>query len=213
MREEALESSEILTSIIYVLIYIKYFFNDIYRFMAGKISELSVASSLNSGDELEVLQSGSNKRMVASLINSIISIAVSALNNLGTGVSTLLTTAANGTSASGIGYQGVPQNSKSADYTIAASDNGKHIYHPGADTTARTWTIDSNANLALPIGFIVTFVNDTSAGVITIAITTDTLVFAADGSTGSRTLAESSMATALKVTSTRWMISGTNGLT
>lgn len=131
---------------------------------------------------------------------------------LGTGVSTLLTTAADGTSASAIGYQGIPQNSKSAAYTIAASDNGKHIYHPSADTSARTWTIDSNANLALPIGFAVTFVNDASAGVITIAITTDTMVLAGTGTTGSRTLAANGIATAIKMTSTRWQISGV-GLT
>jgi hypothetical protein len=43
------------------------------------------------------------------------------------------------------------------------SDAGKHIYHPSADTTARTFTIDSNANVAYPIGTAITFVNDTSA--------------------------------------------------
>ncbi len=132
--------------------------------------------------------------------------------SIGSGVATLITTAADGTSASAIGYQGIPQNSKSADYTVAASDDGKHIYHPGADTTARTWTINSNTNLALPIGFTVTFVNDTLGGVITIAITTDTLVLAGTGATGSRSLAASGMATAVKMTSTRWMISG-SGLT
>ncbi len=51
-----------------------------------------------------------------------------------------------------------------------------------------------------------------AAGVITIAITSDTLVFAGDGTIGSRTLAASGMATAVKITSTRWIISG-SGLT
>lgn len=104
------------------------------------------------------------------------------------------------------------QNSKSAAYTTILTDAGKHIYHPSADTTARVWTIDSNANVAYPIGTTITFVNDTSAGVITIAITSDTLVLAGAGTTGSRTLAANGMATALKVTSTRWIINGT-GLT
>jgi len=58
----------------------------------------------------------------------------------------------------------------------------------------------------------VTFVNDSSAGVITIAITSDTLVLAGTGSTGSRTLAANGQATALKVAATRWQISGV-GLT
>lgn len=106
----------------------------------------------------------------------------------------------------------VPQNSKSAAYTLVAADAGLHIYHPGADTTARIWTIPANSSVAFPIGTTVTFVNDTSAGAITIAITTDTLVLAGSGSTGSRTLAANGIATAIKMTSTRWMINGT-GLT
>lgn len=111
-----------------------------------------------------------------------------------------------------VGYLGIPQNSQSAAYTTVLTDSGKHLYHPSADTTARIWTIDSNANVAYPVGTAITFVNDTSAGVITLAITDDTLVLAGDGSTGSRTLAASGMATAIKITATRWMISG-SGLT
>jgi hypothetical protein len=110
------------------------------------------------------------------------------------------------------GYLGIPQNSKSAAYTTVLADAGKHLYHPSADTTARIWTIDSNANVPYDIGTAITFVNDTSAGIITISITSDTLVLAGAGSTGSRALAANGIATAVKMTSTRWMISGT-GLT
>lgn len=104
------------------------------------------------------------------------------------------------------------QNSQSEAYTTVLADAGKHVYHPGADTTARIWTIDSNANVAYPLGTAITFVNDTSAGIITISITSDTLVLAPGGTTGSRTLAANGMATAIKMTATRWMISG-SGLT
>ena len=110
----------------------------------------------------------------------------------------------------GGGYLGVPQNSQSTAYTTVMADSGKHIYHPVGDNNARTFTIDSNANVAYPIGTALTFVNEINT--ITIAITSDTLVLAGAGTTGSRTLAASGMATALKVTSTRWIISGT-GLT
>lgn len=106
----------------------------------------------------------------------------------------------------------IAQTSKSTAYTTVLGDAGGHVYHPAADTTARIWTIDSNANVAYPIGTAITFVNETLGGVITISITTDTLVLAPDGTTGSRTLAASGMCTALKVTSTSWMISGA-GLT
>jgi len=106
----------------------------------------------------------------------------------------------------------IRQNSKSAAYTLVLTDGGKHIYHPAADTTARIWTIPANATVAFPIGTVVTFDNDIGAGAITIAITSDTLVLVGAGTTGSRTLASGGQATAIKVTSTRWRISGT-GLT
>jgi hypothetical protein len=106
----------------------------------------------------------------------------------------------------------IPQNSQSAAYTLVLGDAGKHIFHPSADTTARIWTIPANGTVAFNIGDAVTFVNQNAAGVITIAITTDTLRLAGSGTTGSRTLAANGIATALKVTSTEWIISGT-GLT
>lgn len=106
----------------------------------------------------------------------------------------------------------IPQNSQSAAYTLVLTDGEKHIYHPSSDTTARTWTIPANSSVAFPIGTAITFLNDTSAGTVTIAITSDTLVLAGTGITGSRTLSANGLATALKITSTRWFISG-SGLT
>ncbi len=106
----------------------------------------------------------------------------------------------------------IPQNSQSAAYTLVLGDAGSHIFHPAADTTARIWTIPANASVAYPVGTAITFVNENSAGVITIAITTDTMRLAGAGTTGSRTLAANGIATALKVTSTSWLISG-SGLT
>ncbi len=111
-----------------------------------------------------------------------------------------------------VGYLGVPQNSQSADYTLVLTDSGKQIYHPSADTTPRAWTIPANASVEYPVGTAITFVNDTSAGDITIAVASDTLVLSGAGTTGARTLAANGIATALKITATRWMISG-SGLT
>lgn len=107
-------------------------------------------------------------------------------------------------------YANVPQNSQSAAYTTVISDAGKHILHPAADNNPRTFTIDSNANVPYPIGTTITFINQINT--VTIAITTDTLTLSSAGTTGSRTLAVNGMATAIKVTSTLWFISGT-GLT
>lgn len=100
------------------------------------------------------------------------------------------------------------QNSQSAAYTCVLTDAQKHILHPSADTTARTFTIPANASVSFPIGTAITFINQAGAGVVTIAITTDTMRMAGSGATGSRTLAANGIATALKVTSTEWIISG-----
>lgn len=109
-----------------------------------------------------------------------------------------------------VGYVGMPQNSQSAAYTTVAADAGKTIVHPIADNNARTFTIDSNANVPFPVGTTITFIN--MINTVTIAITSDTLYLAGTGSTGSRTLAAYGIATAIKVGTTSWIISG-NGLT
>ena len=130
------------------------------------------------------------------------------------GANTDITSLATTTTINGsvIGYREVPQNSKSTDYTLALADAANHILHPSADTTARTFTIPANASVAFPVGTAITIVNQNSAGVVTIAITSDTLRLAGAGTIGSRTLAANGVATALKITSTEWIISG-SGLT
>lgn len=107
-------------------------------------------------------------------------------------------------------YSQIPQNAQSAAYTLVLADAQKHILHPGSDNNARTFTIPANSSVAYPIGTCLTFVNKINT--VTIAITTDTLTLAGAGTTGSRTLAANGMATALKIASTEWMISGA-GLT
>jgi hypothetical protein len=106
-----------------------------------------------------------------------------------------------------VGFRNIPQNSQSAAYTLVLADAGKHIFHPSGDANARTYTIPANSSVAYPIGTAVTFVNMTSQ-VVTIAITTDTMYLAKDGTTGSRSLGQYGSATALKITSTTWLISG-----
>jgi hypothetical protein len=111
-----------------------------------------------------------------------------------------------------VGFRAIPQNSQSTAYTLVLADSGKHLLHPSADTTARTFTIPANSSVAFAVGTAVTFINQNLAGVITIAITTDTMRLAGPGTTGSRTLAANGIATAIKITSTEWIISGV-GLT
>jgi hypothetical protein len=119
-----------------------------------------------------------------------------------------ITDATTATAVSGPGFMGIPQNATTTGaYTIVAADAGKHIY----STATRTVTIPANGTTAFPVGTTITFVSGSGA-TTTIAITTDTMYLAGPGTTGSRTLAAFGMATAVKITSTSWIISG-NGLT
>ena len=109
-----------------------------------------------------------------------------------------------------VGFRNTPINSQSAAYTAVLADAGKTILHPIADNNARTFTIPAESSVNYPIGTVISFVN--LINTVTIAITTDTMYLANDGATGSRTLAAYGMASAMKVASTTWIISG-SGLT
>jgi hypothetical protein len=124
------------------------------------------------------------------------------------------------TAATGIGYMGIPSSSGATTgaYTLAIGDAGEHVY----TTATRTVTIPGNTTgtgpVAFPVGTTIAFVNDAGA-TLTLqmqATATDTCILAGAGTsmtggTGSRTLAAHGVATLVKVTSTRWYISG-NGL-
>jgi hypothetical protein len=110
-----------------------------------------------------------------------------------------------------VGFRNIPQNSQSAAYTLVLADAGKHIFHPVGDNNARTFTIPADSSVPYPVGTAITFINMAAANV-TIAITSDTMYLSSAGTTGSRTLAQYGSATAIKITSTNWLISG-SGLT
>jgi hypothetical protein len=122
---------------------------------------------------------------------------------------TLSSCTVDGTDA--VGFRNIPINSQSAAYTAVLADSGKCIFHPSTDANARTFTIPANGSVAYPIGTAISFVNMTSQ-VVSIAITTDTMYLAGTGTTGTRSLAQYGTATALKMTSITWIISGA-GLT
>lgn len=95
--------------------------------------------------------------------------------------------------------------SKSADYTLVLADVG--VYHPVSDANARVFTIDGS--LAYTVGTALTFVN-MSGPSCSIAMGTDTMYMAGLGTTGTRSLAQFGVATATKLASGIWIVSGTN---
>ncbi|MEO5355354.1 MAG: hypothetical protein H7835_19370 [Magnetococcus sp. XQGC-1] len=116
------------------------------------------------------------------------------------------TTSAIQTQLDGKAAKEITQNSRSANYTLVLADAGKQILHPAADNNARTFTIPANSSVAFPIGTTLWFANEINT--LSIAILSDTLAMAGTNKTGTRSLAANSIATALKITATKWLIFG-----
>lgn len=156
------------------------------------------------------ISSGSITANVANATLTNVTITTGTLTNVTISSGTITANVANATtdSVNVVGYMGLPQNSQNGNYNVVIADSGKHIYHPLGQAAA-TYTFPANSNVAFTVGSAVTIVNG-SANSVTISLTTDTLWLAGNGATGSRTLTQYGVATAVKVASTVWIISGTN---
>ena len=96
----------------------------------------------------------------------------------------------------------IPQNYKTSAYTLVASDAGKHIYYSGS---AAAITVPSGT---FSVGDAITIISANSSTDITIVQSGTTIYNAADGSSGTRTLASKGMATLICVSSNVFAISG-----
>lgn len=104
-----------------------------------------------------------------------------------------------------VGYLGLPQLTKSGDYTLTMTEAGKSVYWSATATA----TIPANGSVAFPIGTVIQLaVNATHT--LTVAITTDTLRWLPSSSTGSRTVTGPGFLTIEKVTATEWWGFGLN---
>jgi hypothetical protein len=106
-----------------------------------------------------------------------------------------------------VGWKNLPGNVQNTNYTCVLADSGKiMITNSGGPFTH---TIPSNASVAYPVGTVLTFMS-VSGNSLSIAINTDSMVLAGSGgTTGTRTLVNSGVATAIKSAATQWIISGT----
>ncbi len=142
----------------------------------------------------------------ATTAGTVTTAAQPAITSVGTLTSLAVTGAITQNAGLSVGYLEVPQLTGT---TFNLASSGKHFYNTGVATA---FTIPANDTVAYPIGTAITFVNNGGTATSTIAVTTDTLLLAGTGATGTRTLNIYGFATALKITSTIWIISGT-GLT
>ena len=161
------------------------------------------------------IQSGSNIAANITIGNTTIGLGNTATNvgdltlanvTITSGVVAANANVATSESVNNVGYMGVPQNSQNSGYNVVIGDAGKHLYHPVGQAAA-TYTIPANSNVAFGIDTAITFVN-MSANAVTVAVTTDTIYLSSLGTTGNRTLAQYGIATAVKMTSDSWIISG-----
>ena len=202
---------------------------NLFSFVAAATNTGAATINLNSLGAKSITKSGTTALVAGDLVNGQVYLieydgtrfqlinpststptGILPIANGGTGTTgTTANLTVDGTDA--VGFRNIPQNSQSAAYTLVLADSGKHIFHPSTDANARTYTIPANSSVAYPIGTAVTFINMTSQ-VVTIAITSDTMYLSSAGTTGSRSLAQYGSATAIKMTSTTWLISG-SGLT
>ncbi len=140
----------------------------------------------------------------AIVFSSTIDLGAAALN----GGSCALTT--DNDSADELDFKGMPQNAKDISYTLVLADAGRCIYK-AAGGAGETITIDSNANVAWPVGTVIEIINQ-GGGTLSLAITSDVLTQLGTGNTGTRTIADDGSAVIRKVTATSWVVSGA-GLT
>jgi len=171
--------------------------NGASAFTAGTVSLTSEVTGT-----LPVANGGTGATTAGAALTSL-GAAASGANTDITALDQDVTITATGTIATDtLGYRGLPQNSRTASYTLALSDAGKMI-----NTTTGGVVIPANSSVAFPLGSTVIIYNN-SASSQTISITTDTIYLAGTATTGSRTLAQRGLATCVKVASTTWVVSG-----
>ncbi len=86
-----------------------------------------------------------------------------------------------------------------SDDTMVLGDAGKTIRSTGS-TGSQTFTIPANSSVAYPIGTLIGIENDSSVA-WSLAITSDTMTWSKDNTTGTRTLAAGASAFTLPMTS------------
>ena len=188
--------------------------------IVGPTGSALTAGAIVAGTVISVVYNGTAFQLVGSTTNSStltspVTISAPSSGNIALTVNGVTGThstkiADSATNLFNAGFLEVPLNAQTVSYPTVLSDSGKTIYWTG--TSTQLITISANASVAYPTGTVITILNDSATATsITIACGgSDTLVLAGAGTTGTRTLARYGVATAIKVASTQWYISGTN---
>jgi hypothetical protein len=181
----------------------------------GTLATRTAAGTLDGTELYYTVQGGADRKATGAQIKALavgagsVSVAsgkTATVSNSITLAGTDATTMTFPPASASVGYLGLPINGQNAGYTCVLSDSGKAILMQ----TAGTFTIPANSPVPYQVGTAITFINGTTSS--SIAITSDTMTLAGSSTVGTRSLVANGMATAIKLTSTTWIISGT-GLT
>ena len=117
----------------------------------------------------------------------------------------------NGDTQALVGYRYLPQENRSSDFTLELSHMGKHIYNTVNGQIELT--IPTNASVPFPIGTEIKLVNDSTASMLITRENTDTMVLVAEGQGYTNEdivfwLPSDGLATLLKVSTNKWILSG-----
>lgn len=117
----------------------------------------------------------------------------------------------NGDTQAQVGFRYLPQVDKSSNFTLELSHMGKHIYNTANGQI--TLTIPTNASVSLPIGTEIKLVNDSNASLLIDRENTETMVLIAEGQSYTNQdatfyLPSDGLATLLKVSTNKWILSG-----
>lgn len=178
-------------------------------------AQIEVNGTVVTGSEADVYSRNTNDGDFSAVGSSIVTLAandvvrVTASSDSNTLIATIDNTISGLSmfSLSGTGPQGpsdIPQNSQTASYTLAASDNGKHV-----NITTGGVTVPSGVFSA---GNVVSVYNDSASNQTITQGSSVTLRLAGTATTGNRTLAQRGICTVLCVGSNEFVISGA-GLT
>jgi hypothetical protein len=182
-------------------VYFQYNVNGVAKGYIGAGAALGGSTDNNSiairaEGNLQLLAGGSATRLT-----------ISSAGNFDFGAGTVTNT---GASSQQVGFNGIPNvGVTSSDYTmgtvLALAEANWSVGYNGSG--GNTFTIPANATRAWAIGTTFHFFN-VGSGAVSIALTSDTLRLAGTATTGTRSLAANGFATAEKVATTTWLISG-----
>jgi len=198
--------------------------NDGYLFVTGNTStrggNLIVGTGLVNNDviittggldssNVRLRISGNTATFAGNIVTPKITIAGQDAGPQINSIAIVFTTANAAFNAANTTAQTVPQNAQTSNYTLLASDAGKHLYYTQATAVNLYIPWSSNASFANGTTIMIVSRTTSSANVVVTPNTGVTMYLAGNTVSASRNVTTYGMATLIQVAANTWMINGT----